>query len=148
MSHQPLEGHNIEHIADEHVNLRALLEEIRETLSRQEATCAAVAARLAELSEDLFSHFAHEEEGGYFSEVISVAPRLKDEVDSLLEQHPRLRQHLEQMLRHTEGGTPSKQWWDEAQAQFEEFTARLVEHEKRENALLQEAFSRDVGTAD
>lgn len=138
---------SFEAIALEHAKLRELLESLDQTLDQPQPSPATIAETIGELQMYLRTHFEHEEQGGYFHELIEDAPRLKTQVDELLTQHPTLLQLVEQMAAAASGETRAG-WRQAIRAQFEDFLAQFIEHEHQENRLLQDGYAQDIGAED
>jgi hypothetical protein len=89
MSRPPLEK-----VRAQHFELRHWVDSLQATLKREvsEESRAADATRMREDLETLQAmlpeHFALEEEGGYFSDILAVAPRLTRQVERLQANHP------------------------------------------------------------
>ena len=135
-------------LLDEHAELKSLLDEIRWTLFEQQADPPIIAGLLRQFSAHVLTHFGHEEQGGYFSEVVLIAPRLNAKVQSLLAQHTLFREQLSGMCQHVEQGDSSDEWYAELRSKFEHFTERFLRHEHAEDHLVQEAYDRDIGAED
>jgi iron-sulfur cluster repair protein YtfE (RIC family) len=137
-------------ILAQHQELKALLARIDEALAAREATIPQVGELLAELGDRLVKHFATEEDGGYFAEALAHAPQLVSKANRLLAQHPMMQSRAEQIVAETESLPPggADAWWEETSRRFRAFRDELLRHETRENALLQEAYSRDIGSHD
>jgi hypothetical protein len=135
-------------LSDEHSHLRQLVQEIRRTFARGGESQPEVLATLKHLNDVVLEHFQHEEAGGYFREAIEVAPRLKDQADGLLRQHPDLAKQLERLLSTATTGSPSASWWQAIAGEYDVFARTFDAHEQAENSLIQEAYTRDIGTDD
>jgi uncharacterized protein YyaL (SSP411 family) len=133
----------------QHRELRSLLETIDRALEERTATVEEVAQMLGQLGDRLVKHFALEEEGGYFTEALLHAPQLVARANALLAQHPRIRSRaveiaLEVRTRQALEGD----WWEQTQSRFHALRDELLRHETHENGLLQEAYTRDLGSHD
>ena len=137
-------------ILAQHQELKALLARIDHALAERKATILEVGDLLAQLGDRLVKHFATEEEGGYFAEALAHAPQLISKANQLLAQHPKMRTQAQQIVVELQdpdaGGADA--WWEETSRRFRTFREELLKHESRENALLQEAYSRDIGSHD
>jgi hypothetical protein len=134
--------------SEEHGHLRKLLQQASDYLSRRQASRAQLTETLVELRRELLDHFQHEESGGYFREVVSIAPRLKGRADALLAQHLDLKARLDRLQSLAQQDEQNESWWQEIIAEFGGFFREFDEHERGETALLQEAYTRDIGTDD
>ena len=148
MSKETLPGHPHQDVTDQHVHLRNLLEDISRCLGRRDKSRAEVLECLRRLQEELREHFEHEEAGGYFHEVIEIAPRFKPRLDALLAQHPDLKHRLDQLQRTAEREPVDDDWWHAVTEEFALFYDELDQHERGETEMLQDAYTRDVGTDD
>jgi len=137
-----------DHVLAEHRHLRRLIQRLRNLLFEQQESGFVVGGLLDELRDDLVTHFAHEEKGGYFDEVVTVAPRLKTRVDSLLSQHPQLMLTIDELRDSVEEGEIPEGAWPTLTKSFEQFVVDFVQHEEHENQLLQEAYFRDETAGD
>lgn len=137
-----------ESVVHEHAQLRLILDSVRETFLDRQATPEVVAAMTIELSSHIKQHFDHEEQAGYFEEVIDVAPRLSDRAEALLQQHLELVDQLDLLQRHAESSAPIDSWWARLNQMFDEFFHRFLAHEQAENALLLQAYNEDIGAED
>lgn len=112
--------------------------------ARQEG---AIASMVDDLTEYLRMHFdAEQRRGGFFDMVVEAAPRHAGPVAELRAEHGHL---LEQLAAVRAALRPP---YEEASEEVLESVAVWVKamraHEKREAALLQDAFNRDVGAGD
>ena len=94
------------------------------------------------------SHFAHEEEGGYMSEATKRAPHLSDRANDLFEEHTQLSVVLQQLCDKVSNKHTNDIPWEKVSAKFDVLIQDLGKHEAAENALLQEAYTDDIGTGD
>ena len=147
MNRRQLNRPDLELLAQEHTRLHGLLVGARDALQRR-LTASAIGDLLDELSGHIGPHFAHEEEGGFFDEIIATAPHLKSRAESLLAQHAEFLKDMEQMFSRVREVGCSPRWCGDLAEQFEQFACRFLEHERAENALLQQAFNEDIGAPD
>lgn len=99
------------------------------------------------LREHLEHHFAQEEAGGYLEEALLAAPRLAAMADKLLAQHPLLLKNCcetVEKLRHAPSDAAVRQ---RVREEYHDLRRKLLEHERGENAVMQEAFHVDIETA-
>ncbi len=151
-----MSGHGSEHRAFQenaarHAELKALLARIGQTLDEQTVTIDEVSDLLGLLGDRLVKHFAMEEDGGYFAEVLAHAPQLISKANALLAQHPKMCAQAKD-LKDLVVGTTCRQtgadWWQRTTELFRAFREELARHERREDGLLQEAYTRDIGAHD
>jgi hypothetical protein len=138
----------------EHLGLNRLLGAIKGLLAERAdaeervATDRAIVTLLADLARELPQHFAHEERGGYFSDVIAVAPRLSKRANELLGDHDDFLRLSSDVLELAKSAGASPEKWSEVQASYAALEARILAHESAENELVQEAFMSDVSAGD
>ena len=122
--------------------------EVRQSLFSENRTRNQVDDQMTRLAELVASHFCHEEEGGYLSDVLERAPRLTSQAVHLQEQHETLLEEIEKLRLLVHSGMESEAWWARIETDFHRFSSRLMEHEQAENRLLLQAYDDDVGTSD
>ncbi len=135
-------------IAEEHESLANLYERILEALRAAPGELLPASTLLDELVERISTHFAHEEHGGYYSHVVEVAPWRIPAVNELKRQHADL---LRIALRIAQGARMANEsllWCEAVRKEFNEFLRRCVEHEARENRLVQEIYVLDIAASD
>ncbi len=86
-------------------------------------------------------------------EALERAPRLSKRAEQLYEQHEMLAEMLGELrdfVRHLDPADvmPTNDWWQELARRFQTFGKQLLRHESDEDDLVQEAFTRDLGTCD
>ena len=138
-----------ERLLVEHRELKVLLGRIDRALAERSDTIAQIGELLGQLGDRLVKHFATEEDDGYFAEALTHAPQLISTANQLLAQHPRLCSAAQQVAdegRNRPATDP--EWWDRTIERFRAFRDELLKHETRENVLLQEAYSQDIGSHD
>jgi hypothetical protein len=136
------------HPTDEHIQLRQMIDDTRECLQQRAFTHKELLETLVRLRTQLVEHFRNEESGGYFPDVIKVAPRLQQRADALLQQHPALQEQIDGVRLIAEQSGPSEKWWRSIADEFSKFCREFDQHERDETALLQDAYNRDIGTDD
>lgn len=102
---------------------------------------------MVDLKDHLVHHFAQEEDGGYLEEALTAAPRLGATADKLLAQHPLLLVHCEELVERLKVAATDP---TERRKLHEEFVAlrkQLLEHERGENAVMQEAYHVNLDPA-
>ena len=143
----------LEKIRAEHFALGQRMRQLEESFQQRqpEASGAAGARPVLELLEEfdrvLREHFTSEERGGYFSEILAVAPRLSLRVARLKERHVEYRERSK-LLLDLATKAASESDWMEVQARLAAFLRALREHEREENELVREAFMYDLGRGD
>jgi hypothetical protein len=135
-------------IQGDHQRLKERLERLESQLSSASLTRAQADRELARLEAELEEHFAREESGGFFREILDFSPELGERIHELLRQHQEFRAVF-RSLRKTcrwacsEGG--ARDGW---LAELADFHRRYDEHECAECELLHEAMQRDLGAGD
>lgn len=143
MAQQP---RSVTQLFDEHQQLRELLRTVQEAVAARRSDVA-VENLIGELAGQVAEHFRHEEAGGYFVEVIQVAPRLAHRAETLQQQHARLSEQLGG-LRRLAKEAEQKGQWEELTTAMEQFCTTFQMHELAENQLLQQAYTDDIGVDD
>jgi iron-sulfur cluster repair protein YtfE (RIC family) len=140
------------HILAQHRELHELMVAARaafavdtasDTTGRQKAREA-----LETLRDHLREHFAQEERGGFLEESVTRMPRLSARGEAVLREHPELLSELDALIRclaRPDSGAPA---WDQATRDFEQFARHLLDHERNENAVVQEGYNEDLGLVD
>jgi iron-sulfur cluster repair protein YtfE (RIC family) len=121
--------------------VRALGQAVR-ARDRADERASAIAAQVAALRDDLFLHFAREEEG-LFPFVADALPRLRRTVATMVTAHDQLCGALARIANicTRPGGELAS-----IAAIYERFEATYAEHARREHALL-EQVAAGLGTA-
>ena len=104
--------------------------------------------RLSELAFILRRHFDHEEEGGYFKEMIDMAPRLSRLAKKLESEHDQLLGRLEHLDDQLSTTADVDEDFARLKEETTEFIAACRAHEHHETALVQEAWFTEIGTGD
>jgi len=136
-----------ERIQREHDALRELLGKVHRTLTKRRESVANVSEMLQSLHRHVRTHFDEEEQGGFFEEIVSQAPRLSTRAETIQGEHARLNNDLLELIVCADDAK-SEDWWQNLEAKFHEFSKELMRHESKENELLLEAYSDDIGAAD
>ena len=148
MVEKRLDHNFFEMIKEEHHELVGVMGEIRHLLAAEERDLDKLEALIIQLCDLVESHFKNEEAGGYLSEAIEQAPRLSERADQLHDQHRVLWEELQGLRTLTEQRENSDPWWQQLHAALETFARDLLTHEAREDDLVQEAFTDDIGSKD
>lgn len=107
--------------------------------------CSALVVLLTDLQTELPVHFEFEERGGYFSDVMRLAPRMSRELDRLKGDHLDFVERSRALLDLAYDVLRQSGRWGEVQNAFGALSTRLRIHERKENAIMQEVFSLDIG---
>lgn len=136
-------------IHDEHERLEILIAELKWALLKPSvAHLAIIREFMDELAVLLADHFAHEEAGGYFEELVDRNPAAAAHVERLREQHRQMLasvQNINRQLRHADN-TPL--WFAVIRTAFSDFVRRCEAHQHEENSMMQEGYLRDDGEGD
>ena len=141
----------VDHLLHEHGRLNQRLLEIgHEVAKLSDAghptdSLAHLAQRLADLRQELQTHFAEEEAGGCLEEAVNRCPSLGVDCKAIVAEHPLLDRMLEQLLvqTHNLAVTPA-----DVQREYRAFAEKLHAHEAAENRLLQTAFGAEAADYD
>jgi len=138
-------------LLDEHRQIHFYLDQISTTLAGLDSVPADVepmrrlAAQLEGLKERLVEHHQAEERGGIFQAIMEAAPERRIGITRLINQHDRMIEILEMARIHAQCGEPSEA--GELRADMEGFLEMFREHERQEEALLDQMLARE-GAAD
>jgi len=135
-------------LGNEHACLSEMLDNIRRTLAARNESRSAIAAKFQELNLVVLEHFEHEEQDGYFREVIERAPRLSERADALLSEHPAMAARLVALQTLAARRDEAVRWSTSLGKMFERFVECFRAHEYAENQLIQEAYTDDIGAED
>lgn len=138
----------IQEIEEDHRHIRELFDRLDRRFSEVEKGTADLYALLDEACAQVQSHFDHEEQGGYFRDVVARAPNLLHRVEELKAQHADLLAAGQEVVGRAKSQGPSGDFWTRTRSELEAFIKQFFEHEGAENQLVQEAYSRDMGAAD
>ncbi len=132
----------------EHGKMRHILGDLHSMVEDRRATKDAIVSALDSFVEYLRDHFAHEDEGGFFQEITAIAPRLSGRANAIGREHVELLAAMEAYRDTAKAGTADSAWWDHLDKEFHRLMKDLMQHEHREQNLLQEAFHDDIGAGD
>jgi iron-sulfur cluster repair protein YtfE (RIC family) len=139
-STDPLEAFEHDHQAlnEQVLRLGPLLAELQR--GDLAGAAAALADHLVSLRDDLFLHFAREEEG-LFPYLAEIAPDLEPSVAELVSMHDEICGAVARMI-HVAGNAPR---FDTMQSLFDRFEVAYAGHAQAEHRLLETAASRLTG---
>jgi uncharacterized membrane-anchored protein YhcB (DUF1043 family) len=123
-------------------DLRALDEAVR--LAAQESL-ADLRTHLETTRCHLTQHFAFEEQNGYLDSVLKLQPHLGRAVQHLLEEHRKLSASLGAIAAEA-GSAPALS--EGLREQVRAWVKQVRRHERRENSLVQDAFTIDLTAED
>jgi hypothetical protein len=98
--------------------------------------------RLAATQADVTEHFRYEEQNGYMVTVRKKEPRLERQVQLLVEEHRRLAETLNGLVK--DAGTDEEAFRQKVRAWIES----IRQHEAHETEVVQDAFNLDIGAED
>ena len=136
-----MNGPPLQRIWAQHVELHRHVRALADWANGSDHVATVETARklIGEVAAILPHHFALEEEGGYFADVLAVAPALAPRAEALRAHHHQLVPLVDGLLRDIEHTLPPD---------LEAFAARVADvivqiesHEAGENALVRDAFS-------
>jgi hypothetical protein len=139
---------SLDAIAEEHETLANLYAQILDALQAAPGDLFPAIGLLDDLVERLVEHFAHEEQGGYYSHVVEMAPWRASTVNELKQQHAVLLALIVRIAQGARLANKSTLWCEAVREEFAEFLRRIVEHEARENRLVHEVYILDVAAPD
>jgi hemerythrin len=148
MNASPTPGEVFAAMHREHETLREKLSRIHDVFTGSDPSRNEIRKLLEEFEEALVVHFSHEEEDGFFDEVVGYSPASAREADRLCVEHEELRKEAKELYRFATSGSPSMPWWRELAVRCHNFSRKLMLHENAENRLLQTAHQQELGVAD
>ena len=132
------------HILAQHRELHDQLVAVRACLAGPGRCATALRAALESLRDHLRAHFRQEEAGGFLEESIARMPRLSAAVRTVMADHPALLAELDDLIAIL-AKADSAAAWDQIAAAAERFAHHLLDHERNENAVVQEGYNEDLG---
>lgn len=136
------------HILAEHKDLFCRLSSIRAAFREPASTVPAVGESLRSLRDHLAQHFSLEERGGFLEESVARMPRLGAAVAAVMGQHPVLLSELDRIIAGLPSSGDGSESWRQCGSDFEAFVTHMLEHERSENAVVQEGYNEDLGLVD
>ncbi len=129
-------------IEQEHAELRSLIGSIEHALDA--ATPEEAAQPIARFTTVLASHFGTEEAAeGFYEQVASRDVRFDVPIHDLRVEHAEMLKQAEHLASLSSAGN-----WDAARSTFMSLSQTLHAHESKENELMQQAYSEDIGSKD
>lgn len=140
------------HLLSQHRDLHARLLVLQKVFDRRQCPGGAdleqLRGGLRGLREYLAGHFSQEETGGHLEESIARMPRLSAAARAVVADHPRLLAEIDALLEGLAMRDIRGSGWSEAVDAFTAFADHLLEHERNENAVLQQGYNEDFGLPD
>ena len=140
----------VERLAECHQRLNVLLDRLAGVVKSppEQVEAASLTALLDEILENLDEQFRLEEDNDYMADVLERYPTWYPQVRQLQEEHRLLQRHLrevqDRIARENAGSTLSR----EIHRQLRDWLNAYRNHDRRENDLVQEAFTLDVGAGE
>ncbi len=135
-------------IERQHVQIEALLDALWSRFETEERATRKLVSLMNSLAAHLETHFELEEENEHFGFVLQRAPHLSEHVDQLLQHHASLKMEVDALAKMAAQVLVEGSDMTELSARFLQFRKWLLDHEKAEVCLLQEAYTRDLGGGD
>lgn len=135
-------------IARQHAQIESLVDALTSRFDGEKRATRNLVSLLNSLAAHLEMHFELEEEDEYFGYILTHAPHLSERVDRLLHQHEMLKTNVDDLVDLARQAFEQNSGTAELASKFAKFRSLLLEHEKKEIDLLQEAFNRDLGAGD
>ena len=145
----------VDRIEEEHDHLKEEMVSIRELIAADitDATYAEWRINfmwvLRDFYNDLQKHFDLEQEGGFMSDILKVAPQFANVVERLEDEHELMGKQLTailEMLKPLEAYSPDA--LQDVFSRVEEFLTLLTDHEAAEGDVIETAYMRDYGGGD
>jgi hemerythrin-like domain-containing protein len=132
----------------DHQRLQEGLSRLEERLMSAAMTRVQTDRELARIEAELEQHFAREESGGFFEEILDLSPELGERIHELLREHQEFRaifRSLRRTSRWACGESGARDGW---LAELADFHRRFDQHESAEHELQHHALQQDLGAAD
>ena len=140
--------HSNSTIARQHDQIESLIEALSSRFETEKIASRNLVSLLNSLAAHLEMHFELEEENEYFGFVLKESPHLSERVDQLLHQHEVLKTEVDHLVSMARQALDDNAEVAELATKYEDFRKMLLEHEHAEIELLQESYSRDIGSKD
>ena len=153
MSQQPTgqnqaELESSQRVEHQHAELRGMVGEMQKTITSRPENAGFLGQKLTELMKYLEMHFHEEEAEGFFEQVERHAPRLTTETGQLKDEHKVFLVQVRSMIASVDSAEGTDAWWEQLEKDFLEFGKAIMQHESKENQLLQRAYIEDIGSHD
>ena len=136
---------SLDEVIAEHKALKSLLSNIQEQFDAPIVNATALQLMIDDARRQIFEHFELEE-NEFFDSIVAKAPWLKTRADALKSQHEEFRERLDRISSQLEHSTEDTLF--DLSREFDSFLVDYFRHEGRENALVQEVFTREIGAKD
>lgn len=135
-------------IARQHIQIKALVDTLGRRFDAGKKATRNLVSLLNSLAAHLELHFELEEEDEYLGYVLNRAPRLSGHVAQLLRQHGAMKQKVGELVDMAREAFAEDADTTELAVRFQRLRIQLLEHEQAEIDLMQEAYTRDLGSGD
>jgi len=137
-------------LAHEHAHLGNLLGRVRRLLvaPSEENRDGMLGALLEQLTIEVREHMEFEERGGYLAPVQQRMPELFGTIEQMRGEHTVLQSKLAQILTDARTRPGVYEFREEVSPQLQHWLDSMRDHERRENMLVQDAFSTDISACD
>jgi hemerythrin len=132
----------------EHAEMRTLLASVHRSFTDRSQSVTEVTSMLDSFIDFLKAHFVHEDEGGFFTQITEQSPRLSERAEAVRTEHSALLTECKNFRALADKGNIDDAWWNDLTAAFLQLSKHLMQHEHREQDLLQESFNDEIGTGD
>ena len=135
-------------LASDHRRLLSRCRQLEQALNSASLADSQVHEELRRLEHELDEHFAEEERGGLFTQVLAECPQFAHKIHRLSRQHREFRfaiRALKSTCRMACGDSGARDGW---LAAFADFNRSFAEHERAEHELLLDAAEQDLGSGD
>ncbi|MFN7812099.1 MAG: hypothetical protein ACK5SI_05490 [Planctomycetia bacterium] len=137
------------HVLAQHRELHEQLTAVRHAFSASAGTqpdrAAIVHELLGTLREHLRQHFRQEEAGGFMEESLARMPRLARAARDVIGQHPGLLVEADRLIAALPTTHHQYISVDAGALAIESLAAHLLDHERQENAVVQDGYNEDLG---
>ena len=137
-------------IKDEHIELRQLVAQTRNRLSKPDVKPTQVLDWLSDLRDELETYFALEEFYGYFNQSAVTNPSVNHAAETLQLEHLELFVNLLVLIDSTEQiiYQESNTDLDHVREGFDKFAVKFEEHERAEMELMMRYCNEEIGVGD
>jgi hypothetical protein len=136
-----------EHLQSEHREMHQRLHALQQQLNAVTATrlegetLARVIAIGHQLRDEVAHHFQQEANGGCLDYAVSRVPRLANEAQRLVNEHPVLLAELDALLDKLRAAAPASIDVAWLKQHFDAFVVNMLAHEARESLLVERGFN-------
>jgi hypothetical protein len=130
---------------DQLLRAHAALQEDLQAIKQALSSPAEARRQLFALRAHVLDHFRQEEQGGYMAPVLLLQPQQERVVRRLLDEHRRLAEALDALVREAATATAID---DRFRERVWAWAEELRRHEADENVVVEDAFNRDDGSKD